>query len=137
MPNVTLYLPDDQHKYLKSHDLSPSELLQAAIRVHQAEHDALEAKFREELEKYRNDPERKAEWERLDGWGPDDAVPPFVACETCGTAVDPFEGCMAVAEPYEAAAVALLAHYPDDIRRANLSYWEQGSFKDVTLGMPG
>lgn len=128
MPNVTVYLPDDQHAYLRTHSLKASEMLQAAIRDLQLA--PLEEKFREELEKYRRDPERKAEWER-------DNDEQFVPCQVCGTAEDLFEGCMAMFEPYQAAAVALLAHYPDDMRRANLRYWEKSGFKDVTLGMPG
>jgi hypothetical protein len=128
MPNVSVYLPGDQYKFLKGHGLSPSEMLQAAIRDLQLA--PLEEKFREELRKYRNDPERKAEWER-------ESDAQFLPCRVCGTAEDPVEGCMAVFEPYEAAAVALLAHYPDDMRRANLRYWEKSGFKDVTLGTPG
>jgi hypothetical protein len=127
MPNVTVYLPDDQHKYLKNHDLSPSELLREAIRELQLA--PLEEKFREELRRYRADPERRAEWER-------ESDVQFLPCQVCGTAEDPAEGCMAVFEPYKAAAVALFAHYPDDMRRANLRYWEKSGFKDVTLGMP-
>jgi hypothetical protein len=127
MPNVTVYLPDDQHRYLKSRDLSPGELLRDAIRDLQLA--PLEEKFREELEKYRNDPERKAEWAR-------ESDDPFTPCEICGTAADQAEGCMAMFEPYDAAPVALLAHYPGDMRRANLRYWEKSGFKDVTLGVP-
>lgn len=33
MPRVQVYLPDDLHAEMKAHDLSPSELLQRAIRV--------------------------------------------------------------------------------------------------------
>ncbi len=128
MPNVTVYLPDDQHAYLRVHGLKPSEMLQAAIRDLQLA--PLEEKFREELRKYRNDPERKAAWER------EEPGYPFVPCEVCGTGCDEAEGCMAVFEPYEAAPVALLAHYPDEMRRANLRYWEKSGFKDVTLGTP-
>jgi hypothetical protein len=127
MPNVTVYLPDDQHKYLRTHGLKPSEMLQDAIRELQLA--PLEEKFREMLRVYRSDPERKAEWERA-------SDSQFVPCQVCGTAEDPVEGCMALFEPYEAAAVALLAHYPDDMRRANLRYWEKSGFKDVTLGTP-
>lgn len=125
MPNVTVYLPDDQHTYVRVHGLKPSEMLQAAIRDLQLA--PLEEKFRQELRQYRSDPERKAEWER-------DNDSQFVPCQVCGTAEDPAEGCMAMAEPYAAAAVALLAHYPDDMRRANLRYWEKSGFRDVTLG---
>jgi hypothetical protein len=128
MPNVTVYLPDDQHAYLRAHGLRPSEMLQDAVRALQLA--PLEEKFREEWRKYRNDPERRAEWER-------DSDEQFVPCQVCGTAEDPVEGCMAMFDPYKAAAVALLAHYPDDMRRANLQYWEKSGFKDVTLGMPG
>lgn len=136
MPNVTVYLPDDQHTYLREHGLKPSEMLQAAIRQHRVDHDALESKFREELERYRTSPERKIEWEAE--WDARSGPPaPFVPCETCGTAVDPAEGCGALAEPYDAAPVALLAHYPDDMRRANLQYWADSGYRDVAVGMPG
>jgi hypothetical protein len=127
MPNVTVYLPDDQHAYLRAHSLKASEMLQDAIRDLQLA--PLEAKFREELEKYRTSPERKAEWE------PMSAGEPFEPCPVCGTAEDPVEGCMAMFNPFDAAAVALLAHYPDDMRRSNLRYWEKSGFKDVTLGL--
>ena len=134
MPNVTVYLPDDLHAFVRAQGLKPSELLQSAVRDLQLA--PLEERFREMLTFYRNDPERKIEWESE--WDARPGPPePFVPCETCGTAVDPAEGCMAVFEPYEAAAVALLAHYPDDMRRANLAYWEKSGFKDVTMGMPG
>ena len=130
MPNVTVYLPDDMNEFMREQGLKPSTLLQDAIRGLQLA--PLEERFRTELEVYRNDPERKAEWERVDGDGE-----PFVPCEVCGAAVDPYEAaCLNMIEPYEAAAVALLAHYPDDMRRANLRYWEKSGFKDVTLGTP-
>lgn len=128
MPKTSIYLSDSQSRFLKTRGLSASELLQGAIENLRLA--PLEEKFREELRKYRSDPERKAEWER-------DSDEQFVPCQVCGTAEDPLEGCMAMFEPYQAAAVALLAHYPDDMRRANLRYWEKSGFKDVTLGMPG
>ena len=130
MPNVTVYLPDEQHKFLKASRLSPSELLREAIQDLQLA--PLEQKFREELEKYRSSPDRKTEWEEQ----AEAADGPFRQCETCGTWTNEFEGCMAMAEPYDAAPVALLAHYPDDMRRANLRYWADSGFKDVTMGMP-
>lgn len=126
MPNVTVYLPDGQHKFLKDQDISPSVLLREAVENLQLA--PLEERFRTELEKYRNDSERKAEWAR-------ESDDPFTPCEICGTAADQAEGCMAMFEPYQAAAIALLAHYPDDMRRSNLRYWEKSGFKDVTLGL--
>lgn len=129
MPNVTVYLPDGQHAYLKKQGISPSELLREAIEDRQLA--PLEERFRTELELYRNDPERKAEWE------PQSGGEPFVPCEVCGAAVDPGEdACLNIIDPYDAAPVALLAHYPDDMRRANLRYWEKSGFRDVTLGTP-
>lgn len=132
MPNVTLYLPDDLHAYAKAHDLRLSPMLQAAVQAYQDSQDPLLAKFAEELEKYRNDPERRAEWDR-DVAGSSNSHA-FVPCEVCGTAVDEAEGCMAMFEPYSAAPVAILAHYPDDLRRASLQYWADSGFKDVALG---
>jgi len=132
MGATTVYLPEDLRQYASRSNLNLSGLLQAAIKAHQAEHDALEARFREELEKYRTDPARHAEW--VDQAEEDDG--PFRVCATCGTWMSETEGCMAVFEPYEAASVALLAHYPDDMRRANLQYWADSGFKDVTLGTP-
>ena len=130
MPKTSVYLSESQHAHLKEHDISPAELLKGAIEDLQL--GPLEERFRTELERYRNDPERRAEWERRE-----DEPEPFVACEVCGAAVDPYEdACVNMTEPYDAAPVALLAHYPDDMRRANLRYWEKSGFKDVTLGMP-
>ena len=128
MPNVTLYLPDDLHAYAKARDLKLSPLLQDAVRAHQDSQSPLQAKFMEELEKYRNSPERRAEWERAE------PGEPFIPCTVCGTGCDEAEGCMAMFEPYDAAPVALLAHYPDDLRRESLQYWANSGYTDVALG---
>lgn len=133
MSNTTVSLPDDLRGYARAAGVNLSGLLQQAVRAHRAEHDSLEAKFREELEKYRSDPERQAEFARL---GAGNGLAQFRPCPACGTAVDEAEGCMAMFEPYDAAPVALLAHYPDDMRRANLRYWADSGCADVTLGMP-
>lgn len=128
MPNVTVYLPDDLHQYVQGQDLKLSALLQEQVRRHQAQHGELEQQFQTELEKYRNSSERRAEWERLEpGY-------PFNPCAVCGTGCDEAEGCLAMFEPYSAAAVAILAHEPDSLRRASLRAWAASGFKDVPLG---
>lgn len=134
MPKTSVYLPPDLSAYVSTSGLNLSGLLQDAIRTHQAEHDTLEAKFREELQKYRNSPHRQEEWDSFKE-GSDRL--PFVQCATCGTAVDDAEGCLALEDPYNAAPVALLAHYPEEMRRSNLRYWADSGFRDVALGMPG
>jgi hypothetical protein len=130
MPNVTLYLPDDLHAYAKDQDLKLSPLLQDAVRAHQDSQSPLQAKFVEELKKYRNSLDRKLDWVRQ--YGPDE---PFTACEVCGSGMDDGEGCcQAMVDPYNAAPVALLAHYPDDLRRDSLQYWADSGYTDVALG---
>jgi hypothetical protein len=129
VPKTSIYLSDSQSRFLKATGLSASELLQEAIENLQLA--PLEEKFREELEKYRNDSARRAEW-----YEKYDQEYPFKPCPVCGTGMDDAEGCLAMFEPYEAAPVALLAHYPDDMRRANLRYWEKSGFKDIPLGIP-
>lgn len=125
MGNVTVYLPEDLHEYARNAELGLSALLQEAVRAHRES--PLEAIFRQKLEEYRNDPERRAEWERLEpGY-------PFVPCSICGTGVDEAEGCMATFEPYDAAPVALIAHYPPELRAGNLRYWRDSGFRDVQM----
>jgi post-segregation antitoxin (ccd killing protein) len=132
VPNVTLYLPDDLNEYARSSSLKLSALLQDAIHAHQNEHSELEQRFREELEKYRTSPDRRAEWDRMEASQP--APQPFRPCPVCGTGIDEAEGCMAIFEPYGAAAVALLAHFPDGMRRQNLQYWADSGYKDTPVG---
>lgn len=135
MPNITVYLPDDLHAYVRDNvgrQLNISSLLQEAIRAHLTAHSELEGKFREELEKYRTDPERRAEWERREAGTIDPHA--FVPCETCGTGYDEAEGCMAMFEPYDAAPVALIAHFPAELRQGMLQYWKDSGYTDVPMG---
>ena len=52
MPRIQVYLPDDLHRQLKRQKLSPSELLQAAVRaeVERAEKNAELKRYLAELE---------------------------------------------------------------------------------------
>lgn len=129
MPKTSVYLPDDLSEYVSTSEVNLSGLLQEAIRAHRDAHNELEARFRAELRKYRTSPDRRAEWEAQF-----EPMYPFTPCETCGTGVDEGEGCLAMFDPYNAVPVALLAHYPDDLRRASLQYWADSGYTDVALG---
>jgi hypothetical protein len=133
MPKVTLYLPDDLAALVKGRDeINLSALLQDKLRETLDETAALEATLREKLEEYRNSPDRQAEWERREAGAVDPHA--FVPCPTCGTGVDEIEGCMAMFEPYDAAPVALLAHFPAELRLGMLRYWRDSDYTDVPMG---